>query len=81
VTNKHIRFIGRQFFAETFSKIPNTDDDITPKEQVFNAENYLGTPKDKIVKDLAEGGHIGLFMGRKAIEHNWRKIADWILAH
>jgi poly(3-hydroxyalkanoate) synthetase len=27
-------------------------DDITSKEQVFDAEKYLGTPKDKIVKQL-----------------------------
>lgn len=39
-------------------------DDITPKEQVFNAEKRLGTDKSKIVKDLASGGHIGLFMGQ-----------------
>ena len=34
-----------------------------PKEQVFDAEKYLGTPKDKIEKKLVPGGHIGLFMG------------------
>ncbi len=56
-------------------------DDITPQEQVFNAEKYLGTTKDKIVKDLATGGHIGLFMGKKALESNWREIAKWILSH
>ncbi len=56
-------------------------DDITPKEQVFNAGKYLGTGKDDIIKDLAEGGHIGLFMGKKAIDNNWSKIAAWILAH
>lgn len=53
-------------------------DDITPKEQVFNAEKRLGTPKNKIVRDLAEGGHIGLFMGSKPLSDNWSKIAAWV---
>ncbi len=53
-------------------------DDITPKEQVFNAEKRLGTPKSRIVKDIAAGGHIGLFMGSKPLRENWPKIAKWI---
>jgi poly(3-hydroxyalkanoate) synthetase len=53
-------------------------DDITPKEQVFNAEKRLGTPKNKIARDLAEGGHIGLFMGSKPLSDNWSKIAAWV---
>jgi polyhydroxyalkanoate depolymerase len=53
-------------------------DDITSKQQVFNAEKKLGTAKSKIVKDLAKGGHIGLFMGSKPLRENWPKIATWI---
>jgi poly(3-hydroxybutyrate) depolymerase len=53
-------------------------DDITPKEQVFNAEKRLGTPKGRIVKDTAAGGHIGLFMGSKPLRENWPRIAKWI---
>jgi poly(3-hydroxybutyrate) depolymerase len=53
-------------------------DDITPKEQVFNAEQYFGTAKTRVVKDLAKGGHIGLFMGTKALSNNWPKIAAWL---
>jgi poly(3-hydroxybutyrate) depolymerase len=30
-------------------------DDITTKEQVFGAEKYLGTPKDKLKKELVPG--------------------------
>lgn len=45
-------------------------DDITPKEQVFNAEQYFGTAKTRVMKDLAKGGHIGLFMGTKALSEN-----------
>jgi poly(3-hydroxyalkanoate) synthetase len=54
------------------------DDDITPWEQVFNAENLLGTPKDQLVKTLAPGGHIGLFMGHAALADNWPRIGAWI---
>jgi polyhydroxyalkanoate depolymerase len=53
-------------------------DDITPMEQVFDAEKYLGTPKDRIAKMLAPGGHIGLFMGTKTLAECWPKIALWI---
>jgi len=53
-------------------------DDITPRQQVFDAEKYLGTPPEKIVKTLVPGGHIGLFMGRQTLRENWPDIARWI---
>jgi polyhydroxyalkanoate depolymerase len=54
-------------------------DDITPKEQVFAAEGLLGTPRSRIVKALAPGGHVGLFMGAKTLREHWPEIARWIL--
>lgn len=56
-------------------------DDITPVEQVFNAENYVGTNKAIIQKEIADGGHIGLFMGHKPLEENWSRIVEWIKKH
>jgi polyhydroxyalkanoate depolymerase len=53
-------------------------DDITTKEQVFDAEKYLGTPKSKIEKKLVPGGHIGLFMGSHTLREAWPPIAHWI---
>ena len=53
-------------------------DDITTKEQVFDAERYLGTPKDRIVKKFVPGGHIGLFMGSRTLKDAWPGIARWI---
>jgi poly(3-hydroxybutyrate) depolymerase len=53
-------------------------DDITTKEQVFDAEKYLGTPADSIVKRLVPGGHIGLFMGSRTLREAWPAIARWI---
>ncbi|MFY9781824.1 MAG: alpha/beta fold hydrolase [Candidatus Baltobacteraceae bacterium] len=60
--------------------LAGSEDDITPWQQVFNAEEYLGTPKDQIVKTLAPGGHIGLFMGRQALAEDWPVIGAWIAA-
>jgi polyhydroxyalkanoate depolymerase len=54
-------------------------DDITPREQVFAAEHLVGTPKARIAKALAPGGHIGLFMGAKTLRENWTEIARWIV--
>ncbi|HPR06633.1 MAG TPA: alpha/beta fold hydrolase [Denitromonas sp.] len=60
--------------------LAGSDDDITTREQVFDAEKYLGTPKADIVKKLAAGGHIGLFMGSKTLAECWPEIADWLRA-
>jgi poly(3-hydroxybutyrate) depolymerase len=53
-------------------------DDITTKEQVFGAETYVGTAKERIAKALVPGGHVGLFMGGGTLKTAWPKIAHWI---
>ncbi|WP_116138843.1 alpha/beta fold hydrolase [Trinickia diaoshuihuensis] len=53
-------------------------DDITTKEQVFDAEKYLGTPPALITKRLVPGGHIGLFMGSRTLAQAWPAIGTWI---
>ena len=58
--------------------LAGASDDITPKEQVFGAEPLLGTPPEEIRKDIAEGGHIGLFMGHRVLKENWSRIAPWL---
>jgi len=55
-------------------------DDITTPEQVLAARGLLGTPDDLIEEQLVEGGHIGLFMGRRTLKDAWPGIADWIVA-
>jgi poly(3-hydroxybutyrate) depolymerase len=60
--------------------LAGADDDITTKEQVFDAKKYLGTPASRIVKALVPGGHIGLFMGARTLREHWPKIAGWIKA-
>ena len=56
-------------------------DDITTKEQVFNAEKLVGTHTDEIVKKLVPGGHIGLFMGSHTVTDAWPEIGRWIREH
>jgi len=58
--------------------LAGSEDDITTKEQVFDAEKYLGTPKSEIIRKLVPGGHIGLFMGSKTLRECWPDIARWI---
>ncbi|WP_238361338.1 alpha/beta fold hydrolase [Burkholderia thailandensis] len=53
-------------------------DDITTQEQVFNAQTYLGTPKERVERQLVPGGHIGLFMGARTLKDTWPGIAQWI---
>ncbi len=61
--------------------LAGADDDITTREQVFGAEALLGTPACDVVKTLAPGGHIGLFMGSNTLADTWPGIARWIAGH
>lgn len=56
-------------------------DDITTTEQAFAAEHLVGTPRSAIVKRLAPGGHIGLFMGSKTLTEVWPEIGHWMKNH
>jgi poly(3-hydroxyalkanoate) synthetase len=58
--------------------LAGSDDDITTREQVFNAEHLLGTPQADIKKALAPGGHVGLFMGSRTLKEQWPTIARWL---
>jgi polyhydroxyalkanoate depolymerase len=53
-------------------------DDITTREQVFDAAGLVGTPADRIRQRLVPGGHIGLFMGSQTLERTWPEIARWV---
>jgi polyhydroxyalkanoate depolymerase len=56
-------------------------DDITTHEQMFDAEKLVSTPPRDIVKKLAPGGHIGLFMGSHTLRDVWPGIGRWIKEH
>ncbi len=55
-------------------------DDITTKEQAFNAASLVGTPARDIEKKLVPGGRIGLFMGTRTLAETWPEIGRWISA-
>jgi len=56
------------------------DDEVVAPAQLFAAKRLVGTPADNIQTDTVDCQHIGLFMGRAALEGPWPKIARWILA-
>jgi polyhydroxyalkanoate depolymerase len=60
--------------------LAGADDDITTPEQVLDADKYVGTPKERIVKKTVPGGHIGLFMGARTLKKHWPEITRWIAA-
>ncbi len=77
--------LGQKISLKTI-KVPlyllaGENDDITTREQVFNAAHLVGTPGDDIVKKLVPGGHIGLFMGSHTLQHAWPDIGAWIKNH
>lgn len=74
--------LGKQLDLKTVTcpvyLLAGESDDITTREQVFDARKYLGTPPEKIVQQLVPGGHIGLFMGSRTLKSAWPQIAQWI---
>lgn len=61
-----------------YNLLAGKSDDITTREQVFDAEKYLGTPPERIRKKLIPGGHIGLFLGSRSLKEAWPDIARTI---
>lgn len=53
-------------------------DHITPPEQLFAIEHGVSTPRAQIVKRTANGGHLGLFTGRAALQGEWPVLMDQV---
>lgn len=49
-------------------------DHITPADQVWALADHVSTPADRIGRQSSESGHLGLFMGRDALENHWKVI-------
>ncbi|MEB3022103.1 alpha/beta fold hydrolase [[Mycobacterium] crassicus] len=49
-------------------------DHITPAEQVWALEEYVSTPSEDVTRRLASAGHLGLFMGRHALQDHWAPV-------
>jgi poly(3-hydroxyalkanoate) synthetase len=60
--------------------LADAEDDITTPGQVLDAEKYIGTPKNRIMRRTVPGDHIGLFVGARTQRNYWPSIAAWIRA-
>jgi poly-beta-hydroxyalkanoate depolymerase len=51
--------------------LAGSTDHITPPAQLFAAADAVGTPREQVTTRVANGGHLGLFMGRDALREDW----------
>jgi poly(3-hydroxyalkanoate) synthetase len=56
-------------------------DHITPPPQLFAAADAVGTPSSEIVQRTAQGGHLGLFTGSRALEDDWPVLMADVFTH
>ncbi|WP_429024512.1 alpha/beta fold hydrolase [Bradyrhizobium sp. I1.14.4] len=56
------------------------NDIVVPPDQAFATMRLLGTPPAWLQRELEPEpcGHLGLFMGRRALADSWRRIACWL---
>lgn len=55
-------------------------DHITPPAQLFAAADAVGTPAADVTRRTAQGGHLGLFMGRDALREDWPPLMEAVYA-
>jgi poly(3-hydroxybutyrate) depolymerase len=61
--------------------LAGSSDHITPPDQVFALARVASTPEELIRREVAPGGHLGLFMGHEALENHWPPILAAVLEH
>ena len=61
--------------------LAGSTDHITPPPQMFAATDVVGTPEKDITTRTATGGHLGLFMGRDALRHDWPPLMEIVYGH
>jgi poly(3-hydroxyalkanoate) synthetase len=60
--------------------LAGADDIVVPRDQAFATARLLGTPPAWREQACEPCGHLGLFMGRVALGHSWRRVARWLQA-
>lgn len=60
--------------------LAGSTDHITPPAQLFAAADAVGTPPGQITRRTANGGHLGLFMGRDALRGDWPPLMEAVYA-
>ena len=61
--------------------LAGSTDHITPPPQLFAAAEKVGTPSKDITYRTASAGHLGLFMGRDALRHDWPVLMETVYSH
>ncbi|ANY08649.1 alpha/beta fold hydrolase [Pseudonocardia sp. HH130630-07] len=61
--------------------LAGSSDHITPAPQLFAAADAVGTPAADITRRTASAGHLGLFMGRDALRHDWPVLMESVYGH
>ncbi len=56
-------------------------DHITPPAQVFALAEHASTPAEQVHRELVPGGHLGLFMGHRALQDHWPAVLQQVLHH
>ena len=54
--------------------LAGAEDHITPPAQLFALTDAVSTPPEQIVERVAQGGHLGLFMGSRALRDDWPPV-------
>ena len=55
------------------------DDEVVAPTQLFAAEHLVATPAESLRKAEAPCRHVGLFIGKVALEEFWPSVARWLL--
>ena len=53
-------------------------DEVVAPEQLLAVERLAGTPPQHLRREVAPCNHLGLFMGKRALEEYWPRIVHWI---
>jgi poly(3-hydroxyalkanoate) synthetase len=55
-----------------------SNDEVVSVDQLFATAQLVGTPAELLEKMTEPCGHLGLFLGSKALDGSWRKISHWL---
>lgn len=61
--------------------LAGADDHITPPDQVFALADAASTPPEHVMRRTTPGGHLGLFMGHKALRSDWPILLGAVLRY
>ncbi len=54
------------------------DDEVAAPEQTFACARLVGTPRAKIRRKTAPGGHMSLFAGARTLKKVWPEVLAWL---